>query len=144
MLFTFGDFPPDSTLGKAKREIIDSGPRNIKLSFSPAKTEIYRNDGTGTVLETKNNVYYVPVAENEAAVDSFIVHDDHLYLFQFTSSPHHGANRRLIDTLARLTSLPPPERRYFIFVVPQDLARRFSCPQSDSLLDRPYVAKIEV
>ena len=86
----------------------------------------------------------MPLSGNEVAIDSFIVHAGHLYLFQFASGPQHGVNRGLLATLARFSGLPAAENQYIIFVVPKSLAQ-FNCLHSNDgfLCDHvPYVAQI--
>ena len=95
------------------------------------------------MIQIEENIYYVPLSENEVAIDSFIVHDGHLYLFQFASGEQHNVNPGLSNTLTRFSGLPPVENWYFIFVIPRDRTGRtgFKCPHS-VFLDKhvPYVA----
>lgn len=116
----FGDFSASPTLRKAQEEAMNTlpPPTPIHLSISPSKSLIYEHSGQ---LSIEENVYYVPAVENEVAIDSFIVHAGHLYLFQFASGPEHGVNRGLMTTLARFSGLPSIENLHFIFVVPKYL-----------------------
>jgi hypothetical protein len=139
----FGDFSASPMLHKAREEASSAVPPPvpISLSISPSESRIYDSGP----LAIEENVYYVPLSENEVAIDSFIVHAGHLYLFQFASGPHHGVNRGLLTTLARFSGLPAAENQHIIFVVPKRLAR-FNCPHSNDgfLRDHvPYVAQID-
>ena len=93
----FGDFSASPMLHKAREEVSSAVPPPvpISLSISPSGSRVY----TSGPLAIEENIYYVPLSENEVAIDSFIVHAGHLYLFQFASGPQHGVNRGLLATL---------------------------------------------
>ena len=137
----FGDFSASPMLHKAREEVSSAVPPPVSLSISPSESRVY-NRGP---LAIEENIYYVPLSENEVAIDSFIVHAGHLHLFQFASGPQHGVNRGLLTTLARFSGLPAAENQHIIFVVPKRLAQ-FDCPHSNDgfLRDHvPYVAQID-
>jgi len=139
----FGDFSAFPKLHKAREDVSSTVPPPvpISLSISPSDSRIY-DSGPFAIEE---DIYYVPRSENEVAIDSFIVHDKHLYLFQFASGAQHSVNRGLSTTLARFSGLPAAENQHIIFVVPKHLAQ-FNCPHSDDgfLRDHvPYVAQID-
>jgi hypothetical protein len=116
-------------------------PVPISLSISPLESRIY-DSGPLTIEE---NIYYVPLSENEVAIDSFIDHAGHLYMFQFASGSQHGVEHGLLTTLDRFSSLPAAENQHIIFVVPKHLAQ-FNCPHSNNgfLCDHvPYVAQFD-
>ena len=104
----FGDFSASPMLRKAREEVLSAVPPPvpISLSISPLGSRIY-NSGP---LAIEENIYYVPLSENEVAIDSFIVHAGHLYLFQFASGPQDGVNRGLLTTLARPPGLPAEDQ----------------------------------
>jgi hypothetical protein len=140
----FGDFSASSILQKARDDASSTVPPpiHISLSISPSESRVYDHSGP---LAIEENIYYVPLSENEVAIDSFIVHAGHLYLFQFASGPQHSVNRGLLTTLSRFSSLPVSENRHFIFVVPKHLTQ-FNCPHSNDgfLHDHvPYVVQID-
>lgn len=137
----FGDFSASPMLHKARDDMSSATLPPISLSISPSKSQVYNN----RPLTIEENIYYVPLSENEVAIDSFIVHDGHLYLFQFASGSQHGVNRGLLTTLARFSGLPAAQNQHIIFVVPKRLAQ-FNCPHSNDgfLRDHvPYVAQID-
>lgn len=139
----FGNFSTSPMLYKAREEVLSAipPPVSISLSISPSESRIYRSGP----LAIEENIYYVPLSENEVAIDSFIVHAGHLYLFQFASGTQHGVNRGLLTTLAQFSGLPAAENQHIIFIVPKSLAQ-FKCPHSNDgfLCDHvPYVAQID-
>ncbi|KAF8516345.1 hypothetical protein JB92DRAFT_2260603 [Gautieria morchelliformis] len=139
---TFGDFLANPVLGIAQEEALNGGPPPICLSIVPSGSRAYNHSEPN--IEIEENVYYVPLAANEVAIDSFIVHAKHLYMFQFTSGIQHGVNHSLLATLKRFSNLPPPANWHYIFVVPED-STTFSCPcdVNGFLADHvPYVAQV--
>ncbi|KAF8797681.1 hypothetical protein BYT27DRAFT_7125029 [Phlegmacium glaucopus] len=139
---TFGDFSAAPMLYKACQEALSSTVhRPFSLSISPSVVRTYDRKSEVVIEE---NIYYVPLADNEVAIDSFIITAGHLYLFQFASGPEHSVKRGLLATLNRFSCLPPVANQHFIFVVPKHLAK-FACPHSDDgfLRDHiPYVAQV--
>jgi len=137
----FGDFSASPMLRKAQDEVSSVILPPVSLSISPLRSWVYDSGP----LAIEENIYYVPLSENEVAIDSFIVHAGHLYLFQFASGPQHGVNRGLLTTLARFSGLPAAKNQYIIFVVPKRLTQ-FNCPHSNDSFLRdhvPYVAQID-
>ncbi|KAF8891473.1 hypothetical protein CPB84DRAFT_1683318, partial [Gymnopilus junonius] len=105
-----------------------SHPTTISLSILAPDVRTY--DHSSRALPVEEDIYYVPLVENECAIDSFIVHAGHLYMFRFASTPMHTAVRGVSATLINLSPLPAPENQHFVFVVPKSLAA-FNCPFSD-------------
>lgn len=74
-------------------------------------------------------VYYQPSIRNLAAVDSFILIDRVLYLFQFTVSPTHDVNCRglnkVLSLIADEQSSAQPLTTVFVFVVPEHVHANF-------------------
>jgi hypothetical protein len=139
----FGNLSAFPMLHKAQESASNSVSSliSIPLSISPSKLQTYHSGP----LAIEENIYYVPLSDNEVAIDSFIVHAEHLYLFQFTTGSQHSVNRGLLTRLSQFSGLPVAENWHFIFVVPKSLAK-FACPHSDDdfLRDHvPYVAQID-
>jgi hypothetical protein len=85
-------------------------------------------------LSLEEDIYYIPMKSNEVAFDSFICHDGHLYMFQFTVSDNHGINKGLISRFTQLVGceqLPPHENWHFIFLIP-DGGNTLKCPYPES------------
>ena len=97
------------------------GDANSMLSFDIRRTGIEVFDPKDPI---KINVYYKLY---QAAVDSFIMSSNQLYIFQFTIATEHDINKGIL-TLFSQASLPPRSNWYFVFVIPPDLSE-FSCPQ---------------
>ncbi|PVF96573.1 hypothetical protein CPB86DRAFT_798762 [Serendipita vermifera] len=136
----FGDFSASPKLKEARKSALNTVP-SISLSISPSELQTYHSGP----LAIEENIYYVPLSENEVAIDSFIVDAGHLYLFQFATGSQHSVNGGLVGRLSQFSHLPVAENWHFIFVVPKTLDK-FSCPHSDDgfLHDHvPYVAQID-
>jgi hypothetical protein len=80
-------------------------------------------------LSIEPDVYYVPRSGQQVALDSFIVHGGHLYMFQCTVRHDHDIKSGLYDFLASRSGLPPCKNWHFVFVIPDDLDS-FCCPAS--------------
>ena len=140
----FGDFSAFPMLRKAREKALSAVPPPMRISLSvlPLQPRTYKHNQPLTIEE---NIYYVPLSDNEVAVDSFIVHAGHLYLFQFASGTEHSVNLGLMTTLAQFSGLPAADNWHFIFVVPKYLTA-FDRPHSNDgfLRDHvPYVAQID-
>ncbi|KAF8516356.1 hypothetical protein JB92DRAFT_3114213 [Gautieria morchelliformis] len=128
--------------GKALGEALNAGHPPISLSVVPSHPQAYGHSEPKIVIE--ENIYYVPLTANQVAIDSFIVHAGHLYMFQFVSGSQQSVNHGLVAILAQFSNLPPAENQHYIFVVLKDCTK-FSCPHSGNgfLADHgPYVAQV--
>ncbi|CAG8639975.1 12296_t:CDS:2, partial [Acaulospora colombiana] len=137
----FSDYSGHPELQKA----LKSAPDTQKLSLTIKPSRLIEYDSTGP-LEHRELVYYVPWSNNQVAIDSFIVHDGDLYLFQFAGGSSHDINQGLEKFLLRLSPPISPLKQHFIFVVPDHL-KSFSCQHSrEGFLQNhaPYVAKVSV
>jgi hypothetical protein len=56
-----------------------------KIEVHPSETEEFDSD----IATIREGVFYVPVSENGEALNSFIVLDGILYIFQFTIAGNH-------------------------------------------------------
>lgn len=83
---------------------------------------------SSTVGPIQEKVYYAPYNPNQAAVDSFIMDNNRLFIFQFTISDTHNVNEGILDLFSQ-ESLPPRENWHYIFVVPSMLSE-LSCSRS--------------
>jgi hypothetical protein len=103
----------------------DGADPSSVLSINIRRTD---NDTFSSKLSPiKDKVYYVPYNPHQAAVDSFIMDNNRLFLFQFTIASVHDINKGIISSFSQ-ESLPPKENWYFVFVIPFDLSG-LSCPQ---------------
>jgi len=101
--------------------------------------EEYTNPGPSSIT---SNVMYVPELPNQEALDSFIVINGILYVFQFTIAEEHDIKPGLFDFFSGYTEM---ENWRFIFIIPPNL--QLVCPQPWSLKLRnlqPYSAVIDL
>ncbi|KAM6499289.1 hypothetical protein JOM56_004797, partial [Amanita muscaria] len=115
------------------------------LGIPPSRVVDYGSDEVAAGLQVETDVYYIPVKPNQVGIDSFILHNDHLYLFHMTVSDTHGISDELMPFLGKLKGLPSQSFWRFIFVKPPH--QRLAClvPRSPALWDVDlYSAEIEV
>jgi len=80
------------------------------------------------------NVYYLLKKKNQMMLDSFIVHEDHLYILHFTSGQQHDIKNGLLAFLQGCDGLPPVANRHFIFVILDDVdVLKCPFPESEDL-----------
>lgn len=105
----------DPTLERQRQNaMMEKTTLNIKtVNFIPY-------DDTFEPLEVPLDTLFIPKASNQVAIGSFIVHDGHLYMFQFTVGKTHGIKGGLPSFLAKWKYLPEEKNRSFIFVIPDD------------------------
>ena len=112
------------------------------LDVSPSGCTEY--DGS-TPFSLQENIYYIPMISNEVAFDSFICHDGHLFIFQFTVSKNHDIKKGFISRISQLIGLehvPPRENWRFIFIVPGD-GKTLKCPYSPEFQGlEPYSSEL--
>ncbi|KAF8513912.1 hypothetical protein BU17DRAFT_94947 [Hysterangium stoloniferum] len=137
---TFGN---SSTFQEARHNASLDTSSDFSLRVTPAGTIKYDYTEQLTIKEAW---YYIPRSANEAAIDSLMLHDGYLYLFQFTTGKTHNIKSGLQNVLNGFTGLPHRKDWRFIFIVPDDLTS-FSCPHSNKgfLLDHiPFTAQVAV
>lgn len=139
----FGDFSEAPEIQKAREDVLKSpNLPDLHISISPSRSQPYCHDEE---LAIEENVYYVPLSENQVAIDSFVMNAGNLYLFQFTHGSTHSVNCRLSATLDKFSGLPDSKDQWhFIFIVPTDLPK-FACPHSTvGFLSEhtPYIAQV--
>jgi hypothetical protein len=100
--------------------------QQVHLGVVPSYTCEY---DTCKPLCVKSDVYYLPKQNNQVALDSFILHDNFLYIFQFTGGKQHGINEGLLSFFERCQRVPAHAYWHFIFVIPHDVGI-LKCPAS--------------
>ncbi len=90
------------------------------LKISPSKTDQYDHLKLEE-LDIKQDTFYIPASDNAEAVDSFICHNNHLYLFQFTVSDDHDIKPGFFSRFTKCNKIPPRENWHFIFIIPDDV-----------------------
>jgi hypothetical protein len=97
------------------------------IKFSSTKTVEYQASELKVI---QSDIFYVPNPTNQVAIDSFIVSNGCLYMFQFTIASTHSINAGIVPFFSRF-SLPPKTMWRFVFVVPP--GSKLSCPQPRDL-----------
>ncbi|KAK2460049.1 hypothetical protein APHAL10511_007926 [Amanita phalloides] len=92
-------------------------------------------------LSIRPDVYYVPRSGQQVALDSFILREGYLNVFQCTGHHDHDIKSGIYDFLASCSGLPPRTNWRFVFVIPDDLVS-FSCPASSVTDVGLYTARI--
>jgi hypothetical protein len=82
---------------------------------------------TGKKLKIIPNAYYTPAAPNQKGFDSFVLHNNILYLFQFTNAATHRI-KDFFESFEACTGLPARKQWRFIFVNPSDTETAMKCP----------------
>lgn len=91
-----------------------SGPSPpIHLSFKPDHTAEYEGPYPRDIDQ---GIFYVPSNSAQVALDSFILIEEVLYMFQMTIAPSHPINKG--DNGVPFTSNAPEADWYFVFIVP--------------------------
>ncbi|KAF8891465.1 hypothetical protein CPB84DRAFT_1784176 [Gymnopilus junonius] len=98
---------------QSQEEALRKASRPYYFSFNLGPN-VRTYDHSSGALSVEEDIYY-------CAIDSFIVHAGHLYMFRFAS---------VSAALNSLSPLSAPENQHFVFVVPKSLAA-FNCPFSD-------------
>ena len=91
--------------------------QEFSVDIQPSKTLEYTNNGFESL---EPNVFYVPESTNESALDSFILVDDILYIFQMTIKPIHDIKGGLIDSADRY-HFPSRDKWRFVLIIPPNL-----------------------
>jgi len=99
--------------------------RGMPLRVTPDSAVIYNE--SADLLEIKPDIFYLPGNSNQVALDSFIIHSSHLYIFQFTVSSSHDIKTGLVDFLKKCKKLPSKDKWFFIFIVMDDVDT-LKCP----------------
>jgi hypothetical protein len=97
---------------------------NYSITFSPAKTVEYE---VSELNKIEHNEFYVPKSSNQVALDSFIILNGYLYIFQITIASSHSIKPGMVPFFSKLISLPPKTMWLFVFVIPP--GSKITCPQ---------------
>ena len=88
----------------------------------------YTDDGPSSIT---SDVIYVPELTNQAALVSFILKKDLLYIFQFSVGKDHDIKPGLIDFIRKCPGPPSMDMCRFVFVHPPN--HTLVCPQPRKL-----------
>ncbi|KAH9974661.1 hypothetical protein BGW80DRAFT_1204772 [Lactifluus volemus] len=98
------------------------------LAAHPSRTCEYSEDELWD-LDFRPDIYYMADSQNQVAIDSFIWHDGHLYVFQFTACQRHSIHEGLLQRLAQYS--PPHFSCRLVLVIPDEFDE-VVCPSLQS------------
>ena len=101
----------------------------FEVEVRPIKTVEYRD----VEQIVAPNVFYIPESANEVALDSFIIMDGILYIFQFTIASSHDIKPGLANIFKMFQDLPTMDNWHFIFIHP---------PNQLLKVPQPYLVKL--
>jgi len=87
--------------------------------FNMVPTSIFFYD-ENKAYDIRPSAYYIPLGSNQVALDSFVIKNDVLYIFQFTAGKTHDVKDGLISFLKKCQNIPAFRNWRFIFMMPQD------------------------
>jgi len=96
----------------------------LTINIYPSETLEFTEDGPSHIIP---DVFYVPEVTNHEALDSFLLLDGCLYIFQFTIGKNHGIKPGLIRFLEKCPGVPLMKDWRFLFVIEPILT--LVCPQ---------------
>ena len=126
-------------LEKLRREALK---KVYEVEIRPEVVEVFQEQGPSSIQE---GIFYVPDATNHEALNSFILLDDVLYIFQFTVGSTHGIKFGLVTFFEKYEHIPPISSWTFVFII--DSNQTLKCPQPRRLKLRElplHTAIIEV
>jgi hypothetical protein len=97
--------------------------QKLSIYFHPNQTLKFMN----RPLHIMPNVFYVPAVANHEALDSFLLLDGCLYIFQFTIGKKHDIKPGFIRFLENCPGIPSIKDWKFVFVIEPDMTLK--CPQ---------------
>ncbi|KAG5184692.1 hypothetical protein JKP88DRAFT_262832 [Tribonema minus] len=107
-----------AVVSKGKRK------RNLNLHLPPTRPNLFEHLAELTV---RPGVYFWPLSKNFKAIDSFVVIDGTLYMFQITTDLTHIAGAKgVTDVVNKVRESCSLKRWVLVFVVPDDLYQKFS------------------
>jgi hypothetical protein len=102
--------------------------QKFSLHIDVGSTFVYHTTMQST-LHIQPNVYYMLRSGQQVALDSFILSEGYLNIFQCTISGVHNIKDGFVNFLARCSGLPAQSHWRFVFAIPNDLDS-FVCPAS--------------
>ena len=111
----------NQALEASRQQVLQQG---LNIATKPARTEEFPDKQPPRI---EPNVFYVPEAGNQEALDSFILINGLLLIFQFTISRGHDIKPGLLRFFDRCPNCPPISDWRFVFIIPRNLT--LTCPQ---------------
>lgn len=131
-------FPNNAELERLRQEALQQRqPLVIPKHLEYAKHE--------PSLPIKSNIIYVPELTSQVALNSFIVMNNHLYIFQFTIGGEHSIKPELMNFICRYPELPSMDNWHFIFILPPNhILKRQQPPEREMRELHLYSAVIDL
>jgi hypothetical protein len=112
------------------------------IQIPPTTIQEFTSDD---ILSLTERVFYVPVSDNEEALDAFLLLDGVLYIFQFTVGKGHSIKPGFVKFFRKCKHVPPVEEWKFVFLIPPRLTLICPDPNFPSLRNlNPYSAQLDV
>jgi hypothetical protein len=137
---------PESTESKALEALhVEASSKTVSLSIDPSRIVDYSMDEVTDGIQVEANVYYILLKANQVGIDSFILHNDTLYLFQMTTFAAYDIKEKLMPFLLSLKGTLSQSRWHFIFAKPSLHILACPVPKCTVLQDLVlYSAEVEV
>lgn len=132
--------PNDAELEHSRQQAL----QNRQLLIIPEGLDTVEYAKNGPSSPIISNVIYVPESTNQVALDSFIIMNNLLYIFQFTIAEEQ-IKTGLIKFVGRYPELPSMDNWHFIFILPPN--HELLCPRPWKLemqALQPYSAVIDL
>ena len=114
---------------------------SVSVNIHPNKTVEYTDEGLAFI---EPNAFYVSASTNEKALDSFVLLNGLLYIFQITVGMKHNINQGLIE-VADKYQFPPREQWRFVLIIPPKTTLTVPRPWRLALRNlSPYSAVVSV
>jgi hypothetical protein len=131
-------FLHNTTLERSHQQALEQG-QSLTI---PKDLQIQEYAKDGPLSPITPNVIYVPELANQVALDSFIIMNNLLYIFQFMIDKEHSIKSGLIDFVDKYPELPSMDNWRFVFIIPPE--HELICPQPQSQKLQPYSAVINL
>lgn len=137
---------PESRESKALDALrVKASAKTVSLSVDPSHVVDYSTGEVTGGLQVQADIYYIPLKTSQAGIDSFILHNNTLYLLQMTTSDVHSIKNILLPFLLSLKGLPSRRNWKFIFITPPLQILKCPVPNCAELQDLAlYSAEVEV
>jgi len=115
--------------------------RSQTIQFPDTTTQEFKTD---EILSLCEGVFYVPVSENQEALDAFLLLNGILYILQFTVGQNRSIKPGFVEFLQKCQHVPPLEEWKFVFLIPPDLTLLCSEPLPGLCDLNPYSAELDL
>ena len=115
------------------------------IQFPPATTQKFTAD---EILSLREGLIFVPVSENQEALDAFLLLHSILYILQFTVGQNPDIKLGFVKVLQKCQNIPQLEEWKFVSLIPPGTMLPL-CPEPKSELHglrklNPYLAELNL